>query len=114
MVWNYFICGIRHIKKEKEIIKNHIAQGGGTVKDRSNKSIIHIFKKEFGGLDFYIIVGIIVLSHLGQIILIDGIFLRLFCNRDIALRPRVSNLYPDAQAKRCRIFEGGRHNRNFQ
>ena len=41
-----------------------IAQGGGTVKDRSNKSIIHIFKKKFGGLDFYIIVGIIVLSHL--------------------------------------------------
>ena len=78
-----------------------IAQGGGAVEYRCNEGVVNVRQKKPGSLDLYFVMSRGILAASGEVILIGGSFLRLFCDRDIALGFGVGDLYVIGQKILC-------------
>ena len=70
-----------------------ISKRSRAVKYRGDKGISHVVKKQPGGLDLNVIVGVIILTSSGQIILVLVTVLSFGCNRNIPFCLRIGSLH---------------------
>ena len=78
-----------------------IAQRGGAVEYRCNEGVINVRQKKPGSFDLYFVMGRGIFAASGEVILIGGSFLCLFCDRDIAFGFGVGDLYVIGQKILC-------------